>query len=325
MDLAPSRPDRRLHAPRPDRSMPSRFARRHRERPARAGHLGLVSRGPAGPRPDRRNLREPGSVRFSPEYLTSFDGSVHAPTPGPDAEFQHSSPRARRGPGGDRSSLLMSDADRPGSLCRRARRRRPGRRLAGRTAGGDGVAGGRAGAFARQRRVVEATGAGGPARWSSRQRAMASSFPLAVIAGRIAKEARPGRSRMTRGARDGRAAGGAGHHVRIARGRARSDRRDARRVREGDAPGGGDALVHQGRVSHERAAQYAGISRIAFIDALAAAKLPAFHVDVDEVMEEVEDARQAIRQHIAAGVPGEGGSPGDPAGWGPMTSRSPSR
>jgi predicted HTH domain antitoxin len=72
----------------------------------------------------------------------------------------------------------------------------------------------------------------------------------------------------------------------------------------------------QGRVSHERAAQYAGISRIAFIDALAAAKLPAFHVDVDEVMEEVRDARQALRQHVAAGVPGEGGSPGDPASGG---------
>jgi predicted HTH domain antitoxin len=69
----------------------------------------------------------------------------------------------------------------------------------------------------------------------------------------------------------------------------------------------------QGRVSHERAAQFAGISRIAFIDALAAAKLPAFHVDVDEFMEEVRDAREALRQHIARGVPGEGGSPGDPA------------
>ena len=69
----------------------------------------------------------------------------------------------------------------------------------------------------------------------------------------------------------------------------------------------------QGRVSHERAAQYAGISGIAFIDALAAAKLPAFHVDVNEVMEEVGDARKAIRQHVAAGVPGERGSPGDPA------------
>ena len=72
----------------------------------------------------------------------------------------------------------------------------------------------------------------------------------------------------------------------------------------------------QGRVSHERAARYAGISRIAFIDALAVAKLPAFHVDVDEVMEEVRYAREAIRQHIAAGVTGEGGPPGDAAGGG---------
>jgi predicted HTH domain antitoxin len=72
----------------------------------------------------------------------------------------------------------------------------------------------------------------------------------------------------------------------------------------------------QGRVSHERAAQYAGISRIAFIDALAAARLPAFHVDVDEVMEEVQNARQALRQHIALGVPGEGEPPGDVAGGG---------
>jgi predicted HTH domain antitoxin len=72
----------------------------------------------------------------------------------------------------------------------------------------------------------------------------------------------------------------------------------------------------QGRVSHERAAQYAGISRIAFIDAIAAAKLPAFYVDVDEVMEEVQNARDAIRQHVAAGVPGAGGSPGNLAGGG---------
>ena len=70
----------------------------------------------------------------------------------------------------------------------------------------------------------------------------------------------------------------------------------------------------QGRISHERAAQYAGLSRIAFIDALAAAKLPAFHVDVDEVMEEVANARQAIRQHVTAGVPGPRGPAGSPAG-----------
>src|SRR5271166_1851931 len=44
----------------------------------------------------------------------------------------------------------------------------------------------------------------------------------------------------------------------------------------------------QGRISHEKAAQIAGVSRIDLIDALAAARLPAFHVDVDELMEEVE-------------------------------------
>jgi hypothetical protein len=46
----------------------------------------------------------------------------------------------------------------------------------------------------------------------------------------------------------------------------------------------------QGRISHEKAAQFSGVRRIASIDALAAAKLPAFHVDVDEVMEDVERA-----------------------------------
>ncbi len=50
----------------------------------------------------------------------------------------------------------------------------------------------------------------------------------------------------------------------------------------------------QGRISHEKAAQFSGMSRIAFIDALSEARLPAFHVDVDELMEEVEGARQAI-------------------------------
>lgn len=69
----------------------------------------------------------------------------------------------------------------------------------------------------------------------------------------------------------------------------------------------------QGRISHEKAAQFAGISRIALIDALAAAKLPAFHVDLDELMEEVEGARQADRERLAPGVPGPGGSPGDAA------------
>ena len=67
----------------------------------------------------------------------------------------------------------------------------------------------------------------------------------------------------------------------------------------------------QGRISHERAAEFAGLDRIDFIDALAAAKLPAFHVDVDELMEEVESARHAYREHLAAGLPGPGGAAGD--------------
>jgi predicted HTH domain antitoxin len=63
----------------------------------------------------------------------------------------------------------------------------------------------------------------------------------------------------------------------------------------------------QGRISHEKAAHLAGISRIAFIDALAAAKLPAFHVDVNELMEEVASARAADRQHISDRVSGSSG------------------
>lgn len=69
----------------------------------------------------------------------------------------------------------------------------------------------------------------------------------------------------------------------------------------------------QGRISHEKAAQFAGISRIALIDALAATKLPAFYVDMDELKEEVEGARQADHERLAPGVPGPGGSPGDAA------------
>src|SRR3954447_25737161 len=66
----------------------------------------------------------------------------------------------------------------------------------------------------------------------------------------------------------------------------------------------------QGRISHEKAAQFAGISRIALIDALAAAKLPAFHVDMDELREEIENAGQADRERVAPGVPGPGGPAG---------------
>ncbi len=67
----------------------------------------------------------------------------------------------------------------------------------------------------------------------------------------------------------------------------------------------------QGRISHERAAEFAGVSRIELIDALAAARLPAFSVDADELMEEVDVARKALREHIAAGVPRSSGSAGD--------------
>ena len=61
----------------------------------------------------------------------------------------------------------------------------------------------------------------------------------------------------------------------------------------------------EGRISHEKAAELAGVTRIALIDALARAKLPAFHVDHDELRQEVESALQANREHVAPGVPGD--------------------
>ncbi len=67
----------------------------------------------------------------------------------------------------------------------------------------------------------------------------------------------------------------------------------------------------EGRISHEKAARFAGVSRIGFIDALAKARLPAFPVDVAELMEQVELARQASREHVAPGLSGPGRSTGD--------------
>jgi predicted HTH domain antitoxin len=67
----------------------------------------------------------------------------------------------------------------------------------------------------------------------------------------------------------------------------------------------------QGRISHEKAASFAGVSRIDLIDALAAAKLPAFRVDVDELMEEVELADQAHCEHVTPGLSRPGRSSGD--------------
>ena len=52
----------------------------------------------------------------------------------------------------------------------------------------------------------------------------------------------------------------------------------------------------QGRISHETAARFAGLSRTAFIDELARARLPAFQVDLDELSEEVEDVVAANRR-----------------------------
>lgn len=69
----------------------------------------------------------------------------------------------------------------------------------------------------------------------------------------------------------------------------------------------------QGRISHEKAAQFAGISRMDFIDALAAAKLPAFHVDIDELREELARARHADRERLAPDLPESGRAAGGPA------------
>ncbi len=62
----------------------------------------------------------------------------------------------------------------------------------------------------------------------------------------------------------------------------------------------------QGRVSDEQAAQYAGLSRISFIDAFAAARLPAFRFGTDELWEEVYPAAQAAggRGRMAGVEPG---------------------
>ncbi len=58
----------------------------------------------------------------------------------------------------------------------------------------------------------------------------------------------------------------------------------------------------QGRISHEKAASFAGVSRIDLIDALATVKLPAFPVDVDELMEDVELAHQAPYHTIGRSI-----------------------
>lgn len=52
----------------------------------------------------------------------------------------------------------------------------------------------------------------------------------------------------------------------------------------------------QGRISQEEAAQLAGVSQVAFIDALAAAKVPAIQVDVEELREALARDRQTDRE-----------------------------
>jgi predicted HTH domain antitoxin len=55
----------------------------------------------------------------------------------------------------------------------------------------------------------------------------------------------------------------------------------------------------EGRISQGQGARIAGMSRAEFLDALFRAKVPACQVTVDELMEEVDRAVEAHRQHIA--------------------------
>ncbi|HZW29400.1 MAG TPA: hypothetical protein VFF52_01770 [Isosphaeraceae bacterium] len=63
-------------------------------------------------------------------------------------------------------------------------------------------------------------------------------------------------------------------------------------------------------MSHAKAAQFSGVSRIAFI-ALAAANLAAFLVDLDQGWEGAERARQSIGGGQEAALPSA--SVGDPS------------
>lgn len=65
----------------------------------------------------------------------------------------------------------------------------------------------------------------------------------------------------------------------------------------------------EGRVSQGKGAEIAGLNRIDFLDALFRAKVPACQVTVDELMEEVESAVQAHREHLTPDPAGEGGTP----------------
>jgi predicted HTH domain antitoxin len=56
----------------------------------------------------------------------------------------------------------------------------------------------------------------------------------------------------------------------------------------------------RGEISHEIGAAIAGLDRTDFIDALARERVEAFHVDIDELKEEVERGLQAHRERLAA-------------------------
>src|SRR4051812_30227476 len=77
------------------------------------------------------------------------------------------------------------------------------------------------------------------------------------------------------------------------------------------------AAIHwysRGLIPHEKAAGIAGLSRVAFIDALAREQVDAFHVDIDELKGELGRGRLAHREHLAAGLPGQSGVAGDASG-----------
>ncbi len=66
-------------------------------------------------------------------------------------------------------------------------------------------------------------------------------------------------------------------------------------------------LYREGRISQGQAALMAGMSRAQFLDELFRAKVPACQVTVDELMEEVDRAVQAHREHIPADPADQGG------------------
>jgi predicted HTH domain antitoxin len=56
----------------------------------------------------------------------------------------------------------------------------------------------------------------------------------------------------------------------------------------------------EGRISQGRGAEIAGLNRVAFLDELLRAKVPACQVTVDELMEEVDRVVEANCQRISS-------------------------